>query len=612
MPDESSAPAQENSATISAGLNSAAPGDSLPAAVRQVAFAGVLVIGFIVYLGTLQFGFVYDDTAQILKNPRVQSWQYLSQYFSGAVWAQLGGLDYYRPIFLVWLLLNHTFLGLSATGWHAALVLLHLAASAMAYLVARRLLHNDAAALSLTLLFAVHPAHVESVAWVSGAPDPLMAVFFFGSYWAFLRWREASGGSRWLALSLGLYALAELSKEPGMLLAALLLGHALLFPRDQDAAGSGWRRALKDISPFAVLAILYIFVRAAVLPAVAEHKVDLSWATVAMTWPWLLWFYAKKLFWAAPISAFYDAPYVDSPASPQFWVPLLLVGALAAVLFLWWRNTRDRLVPLAVLWIVIPVLPTLDLVAFAPHEYAHDRYLYISVFGFCLLLVRLLWQFPFSRYLRAWDPQRTRVAAVLIFAATFAGITVQQSVYWANNLLLYSRGVEIAPKTAVKAVNNLVPEMMRLGMYQEAMQKIQSVADQHPDDWGLQFNAASILLQLNHLPQAEAYLVKATRLAGDSKSVPWLYLGLARMREGLNAQAEEPLRRAVRISPEKPENRYALAIDLRQIGKSAEAVSLLEELVKEFPDQPGYRSQLDSARKASKADIRSAPAQEPE
>lgn len=606
MLDEGAAATQESGAVAVSADKTMSPGDvhSMAPQMRRVMLALVLVIGFVVYLGSLQFGFVYDDTAQIVKNPQVQSWAYLPHYFSGPVWAQLKLFDYYRPLFLLWLLLNHALFGLNPAGWHGALVLLHLAATAMAYLAAQRLLKNDAGALLLALIFAVHPAHLESVAWVSGAPDPLMAVFFFGSYWGFLRWREEKG-TGWLLLSLGCYALAALSKEPGIMLDVLILGHAFLFPHEQrDRAPRIVPRttgALKESIPYFLLAPAYFLLRFAALKQVSAHKMDLSWTTVVMTWPWLLWFYMKKLFWAAPISEFYDSPYVSSAKSPEFWIPLLVLCALTAALWSWWRRTHDPMIPLAVLWIVIPLLPTFDLFAFPAHEYAHDRYLYISVFGFGLLLARLFWSAAGAALWERWRAQKLRLAVIATMTLVFAGLTVQQSVYWANNLLLYSRGVEIAPKTSITAINNLIPEMMKRGMYQEAMEKIQSAAQQHPNDWGLQFNAGNILMQLNHLPEAEVYLRKATEMAGDERSEPWLYLGLVQMKKGNPAGAEAPLRRAIAIDPESSLNRYALARDLIEQGKLLQARDLLQQLVREASQDPSYRERLAEVEKKLKS-----------
>ena len=84
------------------------------------------------YLYTFQFGFVYDDLGQIVSNPLVQSWRYLPNYFRGNVWMQQSTLgNYYRPIFLTWLLVNHTIFGLHPFFWHLTTVAAHMGATAL-------------------------------------------------------------------------------------------------------------------------------------------------------------------------------------------------------------------------------------------------------------------------------------------------------------------------------------------------------------------------------------------------------------------------------------------------------------------------------------------------
>ena len=85
----------------------------------------ILSITAITYLGTLRFVFAYDDIHQIVANPFIKSWQYVPQYFITSVWKQLSPLfpgNYYRPLFLVWLRLNHAAFGLHEMGWHLTAV----------------------------------------------------------------------------------------------------------------------------------------------------------------------------------------------------------------------------------------------------------------------------------------------------------------------------------------------------------------------------------------------------------------------------------------------------------------------------------------------------------
>src|SRR5947208_1322185 len=109
---------------------------------------GVLAATFLTYLGTLQFEFVYDDLGQIVANPAVQSWKYFPMYFRANVWMQqLAVGNYYRPVFLAWLLLNHTFFGLHPALWHLTTILSHVAVTALVFVLALRLTRDRRIAL---------------------------------------------------------------------------------------------------------------------------------------------------------------------------------------------------------------------------------------------------------------------------------------------------------------------------------------------------------------------------------------------------------------------------------------------------------------------------------
>ena len=120
---------------------------------------GVLAASFLVYLGTLQFEFVYDDLGQIVTNPAVQSWKYFPLYFRTNVWMQqLPVGNYYRPLFLAWLLINHTLFGLHPALWHLTTVLAHVGVTALVYALALRLTRDRRIALVAALVVWFAPS----------------------------------------------------------------------------------------------------------------------------------------------------------------------------------------------------------------------------------------------------------------------------------------------------------------------------------------------------------------------------------------------------------------------------------------------------------------------
>jgi hypothetical protein len=108
------------------------PPHPLPFLHPTIAQSLACLAAALVYVATLSFGFVYDDVPQILKNPAIQSWKFVPQYFTSHVWAAIYPNtpgNYYRPLFLLWLRLNYALFGTDAAGWHLTSIACHVLAT---------------------------------------------------------------------------------------------------------------------------------------------------------------------------------------------------------------------------------------------------------------------------------------------------------------------------------------------------------------------------------------------------------------------------------------------------------------------------------------------------
>src|SRR5580704_4542513 len=158
---------------------------------------------FAVYAPTLNFQFVVDDHF-FTSDPRVQSSGHVWEYFANYTWAEYDGgpATFYRPLFILWMRLNFILNGLSPWGWHLLSITKHAAVVVLLGLLAWKLVHDRFAALIAATLFALQPAQVESVAWVT-VPDPLMSagvlctvLLYFRYTRAFPEGQVKEGGSR--------------------------------------------------------------------------------------------------------------------------------------------------------------------------------------------------------------------------------------------------------------------------------------------------------------------------------------------------------------------------------------------------------------------------------
>jgi hypothetical protein len=209
--------------------------------------------------------FVYDDTRQIVANPLIQDPARLGEALASDVWAfraEAGeaGSNYWRPAFVGWMVLNERLFGLDPAGWHLSSLLLHALVTALAFGFLRQLRADARIAGAAALLFAVHPVHTESVAWISGSPDLLLGVGVLGALGAVLAALERPAGWKW-ALAAAAGVLAVGSKEVGVVLPALVGVAVWLAPEPEGAAagaaptaaapaGRRLRRALLVALPF--------------------------------------------------------------------------------------------------------------------------------------------------------------------------------------------------------------------------------------------------------------------------------------------------------------------------------------------------------------------------
>ncbi len=563
-----------------------------------------LVATFLVYAGSSTFPFAYDDHLQIVQNRYVQSWQFVPRYFTSHVWSyQYPHLlsNYYRPLFLLWLRLNDAVFGLAPWGWHLTSVLLHLGVTYGVYRLARRIIQDATWAAVAALVFGLHPVHIEAVAYVSAVCDPLMVLLLLSSFMCFLRNCELpeSAGTRkhrWLAASLILYAMATLTKEPALLLVPILFVYEWIFRLEKNKSPiPAWQRgwmAIRRLGPYWVVTVGYLVARYFSLKGLSHTVTPLPWSTEVMTWPWVLGSYLKLLLWPVGLSAYYNPVYVTQPGLWNCFVPGVAVLAAAAVVTLWVRGARNaatsdagliesRAIVFAAAWIVLALLPFLNLRALPQGEIIHDRYLYLASVGFSILVALALRRLAATRLLRARRPLVQLVPAFVLAALLGAG-TFTQGLYWADELSLYTRSHEIAPENDA-ATTSLAAVASQRGMYGAAIELYKQVLARDPKVWRANVDLAYTYYSLGRYDDAVRYFARSIEVDPVDGN-QYLYLGLALAHLGRFHEAEAAIRRALVVRPQGPHYHYSLGIVLKQQGKLPAA---LKEFRTELADDPG-------------------------
>src|ERR1700732_2802696 len=194
-------------------------GKASPESQREiVTFLVLSVLAFLPYANTLLNTFVYDDYFQVVENPYVHSFRYLREIFATSVWSFQGAngiTNYYRPLMSFGYLLFYQIAGSVPVSFHIANVALNVVVVLLVFSVVRRL-SGERVGLIAAGLFALHPLHTESVAWVAGVTDLELTLFYLLTFLLYLRLSEPEKGYGWRAAMCGSFVLALLSKEQAM------------------------------------------------------------------------------------------------------------------------------------------------------------------------------------------------------------------------------------------------------------------------------------------------------------------------------------------------------------------------------------------------------------
>jgi protein O-mannosyl-transferase len=408
----------------------------------------IAVIGFVVYANSLGGEFVYDDKRQILRNPLIQETALAGEALTSDVWAfkgdgRVAASNYYRPTFVSWLLLNYRIFGPAPFGWHVLNLALHLAVCLLGYLLLRRWDLDQLTAFAVALVFAVHPVHSESVAWISGAPDLLFSLFLLSACWFAGQAAEmdrGSGSGRWLYLFLAalFYALALGSKEVGLLCFPLFY---LIFSRSQAERATALRWTL----PFFALAAAFFIARRFALGAISlpvEDAPGLSEALLSV--PSMFVFYLRQLIFPLWLGANHPLRPVQGLNFLEFFAPLLI--AAAAVVLLARLGRRSFVQKFGLALFTLTLAPALNAAAFPAEQIVHDRYLYLPLFGFLMTIFPSL-----AGLLEKTGREKARPVLTIMLVVIVLPLAVRTYLYnqvWRSETALWSHAVAFDPRSA--------------------------------------------------------------------------------------------------------------------------------------------------------------------
>jgi len=525
--------------------------------VRAFTALALVALTFAAYGGVPELGFVFDDRSYVVMNPHVTG----GLTAANVSWAwTTGHVSNWHPLTWMSLMLDAQLFGPGPRGFHLTNLVLHAANVLLLVSLLVRMTGTWWKSVLVSALFAVHPQHVESVAWVAERKDVLSTFFGLLALGAYVRYAESSDreqrGGAWYALSLLAFAASLASKQMLVTLPFLLL---LLDVWPLDRARVKLR--LLEKLPFLALSVaaswVVLFVqRVGGATAMLEPQaLTVRVANAAIAYG----MYLLRAVWPTKLAALYPHPGDD--------VSFLAAGAAMAVLaavtavVLVARKARPYLA-VGWFWYLGTLVPVIGLVQIGVQQRA-DRYTYVPLIG---VYVAVVWG------LGAFVSRRGRGVALAMSVVVLSVLTVvarRQVEVWHDDATLFRHALRVTENNAL-AHNNLGAELLDRGQVREAEEHLHAALALDPGHVEANYNLGNALLARGLDREAEAGYRAALQL--DPNHVQSrANLGLVLVQQERFAEGIHELRAAVRLAPDDPKALTTLANSLARVGKLGEA-----------------------------------------
>jgi len=556
--------------------------------------AGLLLVAVLAYWPAIRHGgFIWDDGYNITGNALL-----LSPAGLRDIWTQVGpgegGTLQYYPLTYTSFWLEYRLWGLRPAGYHLTNVLLHGLNAVLLWIILLRL--RVPGALLAAAVFALHPVHVESVAWVTERKNVLSGLFYFLSLLSFIRFfsldersegkpsSRLAGGRFAYYLGLALFVCALASKTATVTLPAALL--LLIWWR---TGRIGWRNVLLT-APLFLLAVgaglVTTYVEKYQGGAIGEEW-TLSAVEHVLLAGRIVWFYAGKLLWPQPLMLIYPRWEINQAAWAQYLFPFGAAAVLAALFSL--RRSIGRGPLAAVSFFIVTLAPLLGFVdvQYMRLSYVADHFQYLAGLGPMVLssaAAVLAWR----KFVR-WNGTASRVPAAALLL-TLGVLTWRQSGIYISETLAWEDAVRKNP-SAWLARGNLAASLSAEGRTEQALPHLRAALSLRPGLYDNEADVADSLSALGRTEEALAHYRKALRLRPDNP-LAHNNLGLALAAIGRPEEAVAHYRESLRLGAENHKAHNNLGLALSALGRTGEAVAQYREALRIVPDFPEAHNNL--------------------
>lgn len=537
----------------------------------------------LVYFRTVHYGFVfYDDDTFVYANPVVKA----GLKASGLVWAFGRHFANWHPLTWISYLLDAQLFGMNAGGFHLVNVLLHTASVVLLFLALFRMTGRTWRCAVVSAVFALHPLHVESVAWVAERKDVLSTFLEMIALLLYVRYAEHPTAKRYRLVCL-LFVLSLMAKPMSVTFPLILL---LLdyWPLRRIQWPLSWPEVQRAVVEKVPLLLVSLAASALTVTAQREYGTVSSLESVPLATrianaaiAYVL--YIKQAIWPANLGVLYPAepPRLSSAALAL----LILLAVTVAVLAL--ARTRPYWFT-GWFWYVGMLVPVIGLVQVGLQSRA-DRYTYVPLVG---LTIAIVW--AAADWLERHPALRPVFAAATgVVLLAFAVGTWRQVGYWKDSRTLFEHTIAVTERNSIMR-NNLGVVLMNAGDDRGAMVQYFQAMRIDPEYAAPKGNAGNLLLRAGQLDSARPLIEEAIRLKQDFPMAQ-LDIGIIDASTGNYQEAIAHLSEALRLTPGDPVPHSNLCYAFEHVGRWDEAIAQCREALRLKPDYPDAQFNLKNA-----------------
>jgi tetratricopeptide (TPR) repeat protein len=506
--------------------------------------AGLFLATVLLYAPSVRYDYTgYDDFLYVDKEIITRG-----VTLDGVRWAfTIGqGRHYWHPLAWMSHMLDNQLFGRSPGAHHIVNAVIHALAAVVCFVVFNAMTRNLWAAFVTAALFAWHPLHVGSVAWVSERKDVLSGLAFFATLGVYAWYARRPGIGRYVAVFVA--TAVALSTKPMLVTLPCVMLLLDVWPLRRETSWS--RLALEKLPLLALsaavcIASYQIQIYDHSLRSAETHPIALRLANAIVSYVRYLYF----TVWPVKLSIFY--PYRAWSAAQVAGAAVVLIAITAVAL--WQRRQRPHVL-IGWLWFLGTMVPAIGIIQSGSQSMA-DRYTYLPLVG---VFIMIAWSVP-------WHRPAASIAGGVVLAACCA-MSLYQLQFWRNDLALFGRAMAVTENNHL-AHGYVGKALAAEKRDTEAMAQYARALELNPSYWEVHYNRGNLLLRNGEVPQAiDAYRrsVEIHPIYPDA----WNNLGIALARQGALAEAEQSLIKAAELAPERTDIAANLA-RVRAMQKSA-------------------------------------------